>query len=301
MIGRNSIYGGSFEDETFQFKHTGPGLLSMANAGPNTNGAQFFITTGDRALACVQSERREKPLTLVLPAIGATPGCPTAVATPHLDGHHVVFGRVISGMDVVKRIEATPTSVGDRPKVRHPTRCSSRFQIAHASPRRPAVPEQTCATTGAGGCDCGGLWSAARWRNERDSWRLLGGHCWAEPQSWQRWPAGLGGARVRQGGRSRQGCELGVAATIRGVRCPRTLLTQESVAPKNLTLYWSLGCVSQRRGSVRGTGPRGRPAALRRRRRPRPGRTTTMSMIRRMRCTTAGLVWEKLICGFLHD
>lgn len=163
VIGRNSIYGGSFEDETFQFKHTGPGLLSMANAGPNTNGAQFFITTGDRALACVQSERREKPLTLVLPAIGATPGCPTAVATPHLDGHHVVFGRVISGMDVVKRIEATPTSVGDRPKVRHPTRCSSRFQIAHASPRRPAVPEQTCATTGAGGCDCGGLWSAARW------------------------------------------------------------------------------------------------------------------------------------------
>lgn len=82
--GGESIYGEKFEDENFQEKHTVPGLLSMANAGPNTNGSQFFVTT---------------------------------VATPHLDGKHVVFGRVIKGMNVIRAIEHLETGANDRPKV----------------------------------------------------------------------------------------------------------------------------------------------------------------------------------------
>ena len=81
--GSASIFGGeSFDDENFNLKHTRPGLLSMANSGPNSNGCQFFILTA---------------------------------TAPHLDGKHVVFGEVIDGMKVVRQIENTQTGAGDRP------------------------------------------------------------------------------------------------------------------------------------------------------------------------------------------
>jgi cyclophilin family peptidyl-prolyl cis-trans isomerase len=98
--GGKSIYGEMFDDENFELKHTGPGVVSMANRGPNTNGSQFFIST---------------------------------VPNPHLDGRHVVFGKVVEGMDVVKKMER----LGSAPR----GQTSASIVVADCGELKPDAPK----------------------------------------------------------------------------------------------------------------------------------------------------------------
>ncbi|GMG96407.1 peptidylprolyl isomerase [Tepidimicrobium xylanilyticum] len=113
-VGGESIWGEPFEDEFHINYHNFRGALSMANAGPNTNGSQFFI---------VQRDTVEESLIDQMAQIGEEGGFPEAVVkaygelggTPHLDYRHTVFGQVFEGMDVVDKIAAVKTDLNDKP------------------------------------------------------------------------------------------------------------------------------------------------------------------------------------------
>jgi peptidylprolyl isomerase len=110
-----SIYGTKFPDESFAIKHTKPGMLSMANAGPNTNGSQFFITL---------------------------------VPCPHLDGKHVVFGEIVSGLPILKQMEEVDTDNKDKPVIGQTVRIDDcgivgNLQISLSNPKSDLKSEDS--------------------------------------------------------------------------------------------------------------------------------------------------------------
>jgi cyclophilin family peptidyl-prolyl cis-trans isomerase len=108
--GGESIWGHEFQDENFKLKHTEPYLLSMANAGKNTNGSQFFITF-DR--------------------------------TPHLNGKHVVFGRVEKGVDAIKKLEKLKTNNADKPHLPvKVTKCGQLIKKAELEKKQVEAKEE---------------------------------------------------------------------------------------------------------------------------------------------------------------
>ena len=121
-----SIYGDKFKDENFKLKHTGPGVLSMANAGKDTNGSQFFICTVRCPLRSVGMSRcsRAPDESPFLPPSSSSSSSSSSsfrhllisgacqVKTPWLDGKHVVFGEVLEGLDVMRAVEALGSRSG---------------------------------------------------------------------------------------------------------------------------------------------------------------------------------------------
>ena len=119
--GGKSIYGEKFADENFKLKHDTPGLLSMANAGPNTNGSQVPPCTLFSLYPLLLSFISQFFI--------------TTVATPHLNGKHVVFGKVIEGMDIVKAIERCGSDSG---KPSMPIKITKSGEVAPAAVKRAA-------------------------------------------------------------------------------------------------------------------------------------------------------------------